>query len=110
MAREGDGPPLDEAALAISAALTPGLDEIEWLAALDLRGVEWAVLSGCDTGLGKIENGEGVLGLRRAFLLAGARTVIMSLWAVEDVTARRWMTSLYRVRGDGDPHADDQNR
>ena len=46
------------------------------IAALDLDGVEWAVLSGCDTGDGRLLPGEGVFGLRRAFRLAGARTVI----------------------------------
>src|SRR5262249_49654260 len=70
----------------------------EEVASLDLTGVEWAVLSACDTGLGVIRAGEGVLGLRRAFQVAGARTVIMSLWSVEDQTTRQWMQTLYRSR------------
>ena len=88
--------------------VTPGNEDgilmAEEVAALDLRGVEWAVLSGCDTGIGEIRAGEGVFGLRRAFQMAGARTVIMSLWPVADEDARRWMTSLYDrrfVRGAG---------
>jgi CHAT domain-containing protein len=40
--------------------------------------------------------GEGVFGLRRAFQMAGARTVIMSLWPVDDQSARTWMKTLYR--------------
>jgi len=68
------------------------------ISSLDLTGVEWAVLSGCDTGVGEIRAGEGVFGLRRAFQIAGAKTVIMSLWAVEDQTTRRWMTTLYENR------------
>jgi len=67
----------------------------EEVAALDLGGVQWAVLSACDTGLGEVRAGEGVLGLRRAFQLAGAGTVVMSLWPVYDATSRRWMNTLY---------------
>ena len=73
------------------------------IASLDLRGVEWAVLSACETGLGKVQRGEGVLGLRRAFEVAGVRTLIMSLWAVQDEATREWMTGLYRGRRDGLP-------
>jgi CHAT domain-containing protein len=65
---------------------------------LNLQGTEWAVLSACDTGLGEIKAGEGVFGLRRAFQIAGARTVIMSLWQVEDVSTRDWMRALYEGR------------
>ena len=75
-----------------------GVLTAEEVAALDLNGVEWAVLSGCDTGVGEVRAGEGVFGLRRAFQAAGARTVIMSLWPVEDQTTRQWMTTLYRAR------------
>ena len=62
------------------------------------RGVEWAVLSACDTGVGEIKAGEGVFGLRRAFQVAGARTVIMSLWSVDDQATRAWMRALYDGR------------
>ncbi len=65
---------------------------------LDLHGVEWAVLSACDTGVGEIKAGEGVFGLRRAFQVAGARTVVMSLWSVEDQATRAWMRALYEGR------------
>jgi CHAT domain-containing protein/tetratricopeptide (TPR) repeat protein len=75
-----------------------GILTAEEIAALNLEGVEWAVLSGCDTGIGEVRAGEGVFGLRRAFQVAGARTVIMSLWPVEDNAARGWMTTLYRQR------------
>jgi CHAT domain-containing protein len=66
------------------------------VAGLNLTSAEWVVLSGCDTGLGSIVAGEGVLGLRRAFHAAGARTVIASLWPVEDEETRAWMSALYR--------------
>ena len=65
---------------------------------MDLSGVQWAVLSACNTGAGEIKTGEGVFGLQRAFAVAGANTVIMSLWKVEDEAARHWMRALYRAR------------
>ncbi len=72
-----------------------GILTAEEAAALDLGGVEWAVLSACDSGVGDVETSEGVLGLRRAFKVAGARTLIMSLWQVEDESTREWMKMLY---------------
>ncbi|HET9358729.1 MAG TPA: CHAT domain-containing protein [Vicinamibacterales bacterium] len=75
-----------------------GILTAEEVASLDLGGVEWAVLSACNTGLGEIKAGEGVLGLRRAFQIAGARTVIMSLWSVDDQATRSWMRALYEGR------------
>jgi CHAT domain-containing protein/tetratricopeptide (TPR) repeat protein len=75
-----------------------GILSAEEIASLDLSGVEWAVLSACDTGVGEIKAGEGVFGLRRAFQLAGARTLIMSLWSVDDEATRSWMRSLYTGR------------
>jgi CHAT domain-containing protein len=75
-----------------------GILTAEEVASLNLEGVEWAVLSACDTGLGQLRSGEGVLGLRRAFQIAGARTIIMSLWPVEDRSARLWMRALYEGR------------
>ena len=68
------------------------------IANLDLRGVEWAVLSACDSGVGESVSGEGVFGFRRAFRIAGALTVIMSLWPVEDTSGQAWMESLYEAR------------
>ena len=75
-----------------------GILTAEEVAGLDLTGLDWAVLSACDTGLGLVRVGEGVLGLRRAFQTAGARTVIMSLWSVEDRATRQWMRALYQAR------------
>jgi CHAT domain-containing protein len=75
-----------------------GILTAEEVAGLNLEGVEWAVLSACDTGLGEVRVGEGVFGLRRAFQVAGVRTVIMSLWPVEDQSALDWMRALYRGR------------
>lgn len=75
-----------------------GVLTAEEIAALDLQAVDWAVLSGCETGVGETRAGEGVFGLRRAFQIAGARTVIMSLWPVDDEVTRDWMEALYRYR------------
>ena len=75
-----------------------GLLTAEEIASLDLSGVRWAVLSACKTGVGTLRSGEGVLGLRRAFAIAGAGTLIMSLWRVEDEATSAWMAALYRAR------------
>ena len=78
-----------------------GILTAEEIGSLDLSGVEWAVLSACETGLGDARAGEGVLGLRRAFQVAGARTLIMSLWQVQDQATREWMGALYQNRSAG---------
>jgi CHAT domain-containing protein len=84
------------------AAAGPGQDDgiltAEEVASLDLGSAELVVLSGCDTGSGEIRAGEGVLGLRRAFRVAGAQNLVMSLWPVTDEGAREWMTAFYQAR------------
>lgn len=103
--RHSGAPPLAGLALAganRSSGAGPGRDDgiltSEEVSVLDLAGTEWVVLSACDTGRGALHLGEGVLGLQRAFRIAGARTVIMSLWGVGDESARAWMSALYNAR------------
>ncbi|HKX31653.1 MAG TPA: CHAT domain-containing tetratricopeptide repeat protein [Blastocatellia bacterium] len=73
------------------------------VASLDLWGTQLVVLSGCDTGIGEVRNGEGVYGLRRALVLAGAETQIMSLWPISDRETRRLIVGYYRrlLKGEG---------
>jgi CHAT domain-containing protein/Tfp pilus assembly protein PilF len=63
---------------------------------LNLWGTKLVTLSACDTGVGEVKNGEGVYGLRRAFVLAGTETLMMSLWPVSDYLTRQLMTEYYK--------------
>jgi CHAT domain-containing protein/tetratricopeptide (TPR) repeat protein len=72
-----------------------GILTAEEVSLLDLRGVDLAVLSACQTGLGKVEGGEGLLGLQRGFQMAGARTLAVSLWSVNDAATSVLMEEFY---------------
>jgi tetratricopeptide (TPR) repeat protein len=83
-----------------------GILTAEDVTAMNLGGTELVVLSACETGLGKIIVGEGVFGLQRAFTLAGAKTLIMSLWKVPDRQTQELMVDFYRRLLAGVPRAE----
>jgi CHAT domain-containing protein/tetratricopeptide (TPR) repeat protein len=72
-------------------------------ASLNLWGTRLVVLSACDTGVGEVKNGEGVYGLRRALVLAGSESQVMSLWPVSDRETRSFMAGYYGrlLKGEG---------
>ncbi len=72
---------------------------------------ELVVLSACNTGIGRLISGEGVLGFQRAFMFAGSGSVAVTLWSIEDRSTAVLMRNFYRylseIRGEGDPHHTD---
>lgn len=72
-----------------------GFLDVEEIAGLEMQ-CELVVLSACQTGRGRLTGGEGLVGLARAFLYAGARSVVVSLWSVSDISAANFMRRFYR--------------
>lgn len=114
----GMGNPLLRSCLALAGANTwwrqkelpadaeDGILTAEEVTGIDLVDTEMVVLSACDTGLGDIRSMEGVYGLRRAFVLAGARSVVMSLWKVPDTETQELMQRFYKHLMAGSGRAD----
>jgi CHAT domain-containing protein len=92
--------PMLKAGLAFSGAndrtTLSGIVTALKISALDLQDTELVVLSACESGLGEVQNAEGVMGLPKAFLQAGARNVMMSLWSVSTQKTAMLMKSFYK--------------
>lgn len=73
---------------------------------LNLNGTQLVVLSACDSGLGLARAGDGIFGLRRALILAGARAQTFSLWPVSDSTTGEFMRRYYALLNEGRPNAE----
>lgn len=104
MAPKGDTDSLSRSALVLAdaaqgdaakSAAEDGLLTADEARSLNLFGTQLVVLSACDTGQGDFSVGQGVYGLRRAFLVAGAETLVTSLWPVSDVATGKLMLKYY---------------
>lgn len=81
--------------------LDDGLVSAEKILGLRLRGTDLVTLSACETAVGAVRTGEGVYGLKRAFLLSGAKTLVMSLWSVPSAETTELMTEFYSQMANG---------
>jgi len=90
----------------LRAGTDGGVVSAEKLMGLRLGRTDLVVLSACETGVGEVLSGEGVFGLKRAFILSGARAVVLSLWSVPSAETRELMTTFYNLMADGKSKAE----
>jgi CHAT domain-containing protein len=94
----------------VNASLKEGRDDgvvsADKILGLRLKGTDLVVLSACETGVGDVRNGEGVFGLKRSFILSGAKTVVMSLWSIPSKETTELMTDFYTLMAKGKTKAE----
>ncbi|MBI2354999.1 MAG: tetratricopeptide repeat protein [Deltaproteobacteria bacterium] len=78
-----------------------GMVSAEKILGLRLKGTDLVVLSACETGVGDVKNGEGIFGLKRAFILSGVKSLVMSLWSVPSAETAELMTDFYTQMAEG---------
>lgn len=83
-----------------------GIVSAEKILGLKLKGTDLVVLSACETGVGDIQSGEGVFGLKRAFIMSGAKTLITSLWSVPSKETTEIMSEFYTLMAEGRTKSD----
>jgi CHAT domain-containing protein len=87
-----------------TAACNDGILTADDISTLDLRNTWLVVLAACDTGLGEARAGEGVFGLRRGFIQAGAQNLLLTLWPIDDKRTRHLMSDFYtQLQADQNP-------
>ena len=99
---------LDRAGLALAGANqgAGGIVTARELAGFDWSGTQLVVLSACETGVGAVPSGDGVYGMRRALVLAGSASQVVSLWRVSDASTRVLMRDYYRELASGTGRAE----
>ena len=111
--KEGLENPLLRSGIVLAGANQPDLNPNDdgYLLALEVAKLEWqgteiAVISGCESGKGDIQSGEGVYGLKRAIAVAGARSSLLSLWKVDDMATAAFMEVFYKKLRNKEGRAD----
>ena len=106
---EGENPLL-RSGIVLAGANEPNASDLDdgYLTALEITKLDWdgtelVVISGCESGRGQIQSGEGVYGLKRAIAVAGSRSSLLSLWKVNDAATAAFMESFYKrlIAGEG---------